>query len=631
MADRQRPDDFESPAPHSAPSKSVVDAVFSGLIKTGNGVVSLLSGLLASVLILYSGYVLYDSFSTQYHAYSSAWELLQYKPEIIEDSLTPLGGSTLSDINSDYTAWLTVYDSSIDYPVMQGSDDLYYASHDIYKKSSLTGAIYLAAANSSGFYDEYNLIYGHHMDNGAMFGRLDSFRDAGYFYSHQDGVIITNDDAYDVTFFAVAETDAYESKIYTVGDRRDELLEFLTSAPVGTPLPDGVGLGTTVLRYDAGVADSANKIVALSTCASATTSGRLVVFGAMSPRLQIEVVATDYYGVYDGEPHTITATPSIIPGTTLEFSTDGGETWSTEYPTRTEVGVTTVEVRATNERHGVATTTATITIVPAPLTVTAPSLDVMYDGMPYYTIGTPSVVPGTTVEYSADNGGTWSTVPPEFIPVGLYPVMVRATNPNYETATTTATINIRPAGVALTIVKQWVGDDPADRPALLRVVLAGGEQDEIVTLSAANNWTATVTVPAGGDYYWLEPDVPGYTQTSVTTENGVTTVVNTREAADTPNTEHTLTINYRFTDGRQAAPSYVETLAEGTDYSVASPNVPGYRALTLVVTGTMPGRDVELTVLYIPTNTPDDFIVIDGYGTPLGVNGAYIDTGDCFE
>ena len=139
-----------------------------------------------------------------------------------------------------------------------------------------------------------------------------------------------------------------------------------------------------------------------------------------------------------------------------------------------------------------------------------------------------------------------------------------------------------------------------------------------------------MTVPADGDYVWLEPDVPGYTQTSTTTANGVTTVVNTRNA-EAPRGDYRLTINYRFTNGRQAAPSYSTILQEGTDYSVTSPTVSGYRVLTRVVTGTMPGRDVELTVLYVPTNTPDDFVIIDEYGTPLGVNGVYINTGDCFE
>ena len=139
MADRN--DDFEKPKPHPAPDKSIVDWVVDHALGLGSGAVTLMSGLLAAVLILYSGYVLYDTFSIEQSAASSAWDLLRYKPEIIEDADVPLSTSSLAEINQDYRAWLTVYDSSIDYPVMQGGDDLYYASHDIYKRSSLTGAI----------------------------------------------------------------------------------------------------------------------------------------------------------------------------------------------------------------------------------------------------------------------------------------------------------------------------------------------------------------------------------------------------------------------------------------------------------------------------------------------------------
>ena len=47
---------------HAASSKSSVDAVLARVSAVGNSLVSLLSGLLAAVLILYSGIVLYDTF-----------------------------------------------------------------------------------------------------------------------------------------------------------------------------------------------------------------------------------------------------------------------------------------------------------------------------------------------------------------------------------------------------------------------------------------------------------------------------------------------------------------------------------------------------------------------------------------
>lgn len=53
--------DFNTPQPHGAPLKAVVNAVISTMASAGTTLVSLLSGLLAAVLILYSGYVLYDT------------------------------------------------------------------------------------------------------------------------------------------------------------------------------------------------------------------------------------------------------------------------------------------------------------------------------------------------------------------------------------------------------------------------------------------------------------------------------------------------------------------------------------------------------------------------------------------
>ncbi len=251
--------------------KTVVNELIAAAVTVGNGVVSLMSGLMAASLILYSGYVLYDTAYVQNQAFSSGWDLLQYRPEILEDGATPLAGAdTLAKINKDYRAWLTVFDTKIDYPVMQGEDDLYYASHDVHGKSSLTGAIYLAAGNSGDMSDNYNIIYGHHMDNNAMFGGLDKFKTESYFNSHREGVLIAPDGVYDLEMFAVLETDAYDSNVYTVGNRN--------LADVRSYLQQKASI------YNAQVAGSAEQIVALSTCMNAETNGRLIVFARMTKR-----------------------------------------------------------------------------------------------------------------------------------------------------------------------------------------------------------------------------------------------------------------------------------------------------------------------------------------------------------
>ena len=270
-------DILKDPEPVKGAGKSVVDAVLSA-VRVGNALMYLLSGLLAAVLMIYSGYILYDTIATDYKAYTSSWELMRYKPDAAEEDPTE-GQELLSDINEDYRAWLTIYDTTIDYPVVQGRDNLYYASHDIYRNASLTGAIYLAAENKADFTDSYNLVYGHHMDNGAMFGSLDSFADQDYFNAHKYGVIVTPSGGYDIELFAVVSTDAYENQIYTVGNRAKEVLTFLTGDRT-----NDVGVGTKIRVFDEKAAKNAAKIIALSTCSDAETNGRLVVFGKMTYR-----------------------------------------------------------------------------------------------------------------------------------------------------------------------------------------------------------------------------------------------------------------------------------------------------------------------------------------------------------
>ena len=273
-------DGFHEPTAKKASNKAAAEAVMTHVTHAGNAALSLLSGLLAAALILYSGFVLYDTFYTQASAAKTPYQLLQLKPEIIDDGVMPLSGQDLfATISKDYRAWLTLYETNIDYAVMQGEDNLYYASHDVYGEVSLTGSIYLASGNARNFEDTYNLIYGHHMDNGAMFGGLDEYRSEAYLNAHREGVLVTESAIYDLTVFAVAETDAYESRIYTVGDRIDEVLQYLR-----TSLETGEGK-TRVLSFDESFLEGSGKIAAFSTCAGAETNGRLVVFAAMNERI----------------------------------------------------------------------------------------------------------------------------------------------------------------------------------------------------------------------------------------------------------------------------------------------------------------------------------------------------------
>ena len=234
----------------------------------GSKILMIASTVLAATLVTYSGYALWDSVYTSQAAFVNN-DLTQYKPEIVEDEKPSL--EDMQEINKDTVAWLTIYNTNIDYPVVHGEDDLEYANKDIYGKASLTGTIYLSAENE-GFNDPYCIIYGHHMDNGAMFGDIGKYTDRTFFSEHKYGLLVTPEQIYDLEIFAAVKTDAYDKMVYGITDKN-----YAT-------LPSFVNwLSQHSEVYDAIQMVNNDQLLALSTCADESTYGRTIAFAKKTP------------------------------------------------------------------------------------------------------------------------------------------------------------------------------------------------------------------------------------------------------------------------------------------------------------------------------------------------------------
>ena len=275
----------------STVTKAAVTSVLDAVAVSGASVLSSAAGILAAAVIVFSGYTLYDTAYTTNQAFST-WDDIKIQ-DIIENNTPEKSYEAIKSAigeaqANDLRGWIAVYDTYINYPLMQGADDLYYVTHDYKGDSSLTGSIYLASANSPGLEDAYNIVYGHHMDNGAMFGSLDGYVDpesgAEFFNTHREGLIVTTGNVYDMNVFAVIKVDAYNNDIYG-----------LTKYSTVDQLPTALNCIQTAaaesgLYYDETVASTAQKIVGMSTCADATTNGRIVVFAALTPHDPLSLV-----------------------------------------------------------------------------------------------------------------------------------------------------------------------------------------------------------------------------------------------------------------------------------------------------------------------------------------------------
>ena len=209
-------------------------------------------------------YFTYDSAYVYYNA--SAGRVAMHRPGSEEAKAAEEQEEVVQkEFTSDYVAWITMNDTGVDYPIMQGADNMQYLNRDPYGDYSLSGSIFLDARNSGDFSDRYSVIYGHHMAGGYMFGALDKYLSEGYARAHTDGTLYVGEVEYALTVFAVLQPDAREEIIFdptldsdVVGYAREHSLWF-------TEPQEG-------------------RILALTTCQDGTSTARTAVLVAVSEK-----------------------------------------------------------------------------------------------------------------------------------------------------------------------------------------------------------------------------------------------------------------------------------------------------------------------------------------------------------
>ena len=235
-------------------------------VRFGNKLLNAFVAVLVLAMLAFGGYELWYDWSIAQGAFLDD-DIMQYKPVASEDGSNP----TLEElmlINEDVIGWITVDDTNIDYPLVQGATDMEYVNKDVYGDFSFSGAIFLSCTNSPDLTDIYNLIYGHHMDNGGMFGDLEEFVDADFFEEHTTGTIYMIDRTIQLEIFACLETDAYDSYVFNTTTSDDNAARIAYIEENATNFRD-IGVET------------GDQIVALSTCKDAVTSGRIILFARM--------------------------------------------------------------------------------------------------------------------------------------------------------------------------------------------------------------------------------------------------------------------------------------------------------------------------------------------------------------
>ena len=126
-------------------------------LKTANSLLSAVIVLFLVVAGAYSAYALWDNMQVYASVDDIQSQLLKYKPTPGEDN-----GPTFEElraINPDVCAWITLDGTKIDYPVLQGEDNLTYINKDVYGNFALAGSIFLDSNCDRSFQEKYSLLY----------------------------------------------------------------------------------------------------------------------------------------------------------------------------------------------------------------------------------------------------------------------------------------------------------------------------------------------------------------------------------------------------------------------------------------------------------------------------------------
>ncbi|MDO5047849.1 MAG: class B sortase [Anaerococcus sp.] len=237
--------------------------------KALNKILDTLVGIFVILLILYSSYSLYTSFRLFSSGVASS-DLLALKPDPEVKELKE-SFSDLRKINEDVIGWISVDNTNIDHPILKGEDNMEYVNKDVYGNFAYEGSIFLDARSSSDFKDPYSLIYGHHMEHGAMFGDLDKFKDKNFFDQNQKAYLISEDKKYDLKLFALSQSDGYDQYIFnptSITNYQDQkkFIDYIKEKSINFR---DIDLGEN------------QRIIALSTCQSDNISARLILFGVI--------------------------------------------------------------------------------------------------------------------------------------------------------------------------------------------------------------------------------------------------------------------------------------------------------------------------------------------------------------
>lgn len=247
-----------------------------------NGKIRIALVLICIAVIIYESIGLYQD-NKEYEVAETEYETLIKTSVTIDEKEEPQPDSNnfpplhirygqLKAINSDFAAWLYFPYFSISYPVVHEKEIDEYLNTTFDGTKNIAGCLFTDILSTEDFSGMHDIIFGHNMRNGSMFGKLKKLSQSDDRTLLQENpyiYIYTENEVYQYEIFAYYVTtvgsDAYS--VVSSESEYDVFLDYISSNSI-YQMPDDLDLSQHP------------SILTLSTCSGKSGSGRRFVIHA---------------------------------------------------------------------------------------------------------------------------------------------------------------------------------------------------------------------------------------------------------------------------------------------------------------------------------------------------------------
>lgn len=189
-----------------------------------------------------------------------------------DQTLPEVDFAGLKERAPDVMGWLTIPGTNIDYPVVQGQDNIRYLTRLYDGTPNKSGALFLDARNQEDLSNPTNIIYGHNLVDGAMFSELNKYTEKEFFLKHEIGYITLPKSQYKIRFFTIffhnPKFEGPDSPWRVSFDNREEWESWLDKMKSMSVLGEGI--------KDIDI----EKVLVLSTCTD-NARDRILLLGSL--------------------------------------------------------------------------------------------------------------------------------------------------------------------------------------------------------------------------------------------------------------------------------------------------------------------------------------------------------------